>query len=95
MADVVLHRLAELDFAKAFNWYAERSRRAALAFDEEVAAAIVRIGFDPERFARLDNRHRYCMTNRFPYLVVFRIREHVVIVVAIAHAKRRAYWKRR
>lgn len=95
MANIVLHRLAQQDFEKAFDWYAERSPRAALEFDMEVAATMTRIVAEPERFTRLDGRHRYCMVSRFPYLVVFRVREQQVIVVAVAHARRRAYWKRR
>jgi plasmid stabilization system protein ParE len=95
MSELVFHPLAEKDFAKAYQWYAERSELAAVAFDDEVADALAKIAADPERHPRLDARHHFCLLQRFPYLIVYRRRENTAVVVAIAHGRRRVYWKRR
>jgi hypothetical protein len=51
---------------------------------------------DPERFARIDERHRERLVKRFPFRVIYRILDNRIIVVAIAHAKRNPdYWKSR
>ena len=40
--------------------------------------------------------HRACPVKRFPFRIVYRVVEGSVLVVAIAHAKRRpGYWKNR
>lgn len=39
---------------------------------------------------------RFCRLRRFPYRIVFEIREPEIVVLAVAHARRRAgYWTRR
>lgn len=96
MPTVEYLRGARQDFDESFDWYAERSVPAAVRFAGAVDAALVRIAADPLQFASPDGIHRECPVKRFPYRVVYRIVEDCVLVVAIAHAKRRpGYWKRR
>jgi len=38
-----------------------------------VDAALNDIAADPERFARIDSRHRGCMVKRYPFRIVYRI----------------------
>ena len=85
---------AELD--SSANWYAERSQVAAQDFLVAVDLAISSIVSDPERFARIDERHRGCSVARFPFQIVFRIGDDRIVIVAVAHAKRRPqYWRDR
>lgn len=50
---------AELEYADALCWYAERSRQAAEGFDHEFDAALTAISTDPRRYPFCDDRHRF------------------------------------
>jgi plasmid stabilization system protein ParE len=87
---------ARRDFDEAFDWYAARSSDAAVGFVNEVNTALARMASDPERFAAVDNQHRQCPVSRYPFRIIYRVSGERVLVVAIAHAKRRpGYWKDR
>jgi plasmid stabilization system protein ParE len=87
---------ARLDFDASFDWYADRSAIAAKRFSIAVEAALRRIAHHPEQFARIDARHRECLVRRFPFRIVFRVEVSRIVVVAVAHAKRRpGFWKGR
>ncbi len=84
---------ARLDFDESFDWYAKRSEMAANRFSNAVDAALDRIAAKPDQFAAIDTRHRECLVKRFPFRIVYRIEPHRILVVAVAHAKRRPrYW---
>ena len=96
MASVLVTSAAERDFTEALCWYAERSQRAAEGFDAEFQRALEQIAADPERFPHCDDLHRFYLMRRYPYQVMYRQREDQLIIVAIAHAKRRpGYWRDR
>ena len=87
---------ARLDYDESFDWYAERSAIAAERFSTAVDAALQRISTNPQWFARIDSRHQECSVQRFPFRIVFRDEAARILVVAIAHAKRRPdYWANR
>ena len=66
--------------------------RFAGAVDESLSA----IAAQPERFAVIDDLHRACPVGRFPFRIVYRVVANRIVVVAMAHAKRRpGYWKGR
>lgn len=90
---VEFHPEASAELSEAADWYGQRSPLAARSFLVAVDLTIVNIAEDPERFARLDNRHRSCSVRKFPFQIVFRRQEDRILVVAVAHAKRRpGYW---
>ena len=86
--------LAEAEEAAA--WYAERDPRVAARFTEELEAALNRISDAPHRWpVHLLGTQRVRLT-RFPYLVVYREDETRILVVAVAHTKRKpGYWRKR
>jgi plasmid stabilization system protein ParE len=87
---------ARRDFDESFDWYAKRSKQAAVHFVIAVDAALSAIAADPERFVAVDDLHRACPVTRYPFRIVYRVAAGRVVVVAIAHAKRRpGYWKDR
>lgn len=87
---------ARLDFDVSFDWYAAQSTVAADRFSMAIESALSRIAEFPNQFARIDARHRECVVKRFPFRIVFREEEKRVLIVAIAHAKRRpGYWRAR
>ncbi|MGW8257037.1 MAG: type II toxin-antitoxin system RelE/ParE family toxin [Thermoguttaceae bacterium] len=87
---------ARRDFDESFDWYAERSKQAAVRFVNAVDQALTIIAADPQRFAAVDSIHRECPVRRFPFRIIYRILKERILVVAIAHAKRRPdFWKQR
>jgi plasmid stabilization system protein ParE len=93
MAKLVVSAAAEHDFTTSLGWYAEHSVQAANQFDAEFGEALKAIAADPERFPLCDTRHRYYLMRRYPFQVIYRFSEELVLVIAVAHAKRKPhYW---
>jgi len=87
---------ARRDFDDSFDWYATRSDVAAERFSNGIDATLAMIAADPRRFAAVDSIHRECLVPRFPFRIIYRIETTRIVVVAVAHAKRRpGYWKDR
>ena len=87
---------AQTEFDNDFDWYAQRSHGAAIGFAPEVDAAINLVAADPSRFPVSYAGCQSCALHRYPYQVIFYRTDDRVIVVAIAHAKRRpGFWQDR
>jgi len=82
------------EFDDAFQWYAERSPTAAAGFAVAIDDALDAVLTSPQRFQKTIADCRYCQLDRYPYLVVFYEATDRIIIVSIAHAKRRpGYWR--
>jgi plasmid stabilization system protein ParE len=87
---------ARRDFDESFDWYAEHSAQAAVRFANAIDVALSAIAADPKRFAAIDEFHQECPVVRFPFRIVYRVAPDRIVVVAIAHSKRRpGYWRGR
>ena len=86
------------EFTEAVRWYeAQRSGLGAEFFDA-VAITVSLIETNPEIGTAIstDGRTRRALVARFPYQVVYRLRPTEMVIVAIAHLKRRpGYWNNR
>jgi toxin ParE1/3/4 len=92
---------ADAEAEEAARWYEQREAGLGFEFLDSLAAVYRAIEDQPERFARLEtapahrNVHRYLL-ERFPYYVVYEILANEVVVLAVAHGRRRPnYWKKR
>ena len=93
---VRFHPAAVEDAEKAAAWYAERSIRAAIRFLDELDRMVDLIADSPTRFPALDATLRRALFRRFPFYIVFRIDGGNIIILAIAHGKRRPrFWQDR
>lgn len=87
---------ARRDFDDSFDWYVQRSVQVAVRFANAISAALTGVTANPDRFARVDDLHRECPVKQFPFRIIYRVAANRVVVVAVAHAKRRpGYWKHR
>lgn len=87
---------ARCDFDESFDWYADQSTVAAERFADAIDAALARITGDSNSLPHVDRIHQECSVKRFPFRVVFRRLDNEILIVAIAHAKRRPdYWRAR
>lgn len=96
MTDFSFLEPAQMEFEEAVNYYNEQRTNLGYEFANEVAATIDRILRFPEAWRRISKRARRCRTKRFPYNVIYQIRDDRVLIVAIAHNRRRPfYWRDR
>lgn len=87
---------AHLEEDEAFDWYRNRSERAADAFLAEIEAARSAIQEFPIAWAEYLHGTRRYKLKRYPYIVIYRITEHRIEVIAVAHGKRKpGYWAER
>lgn len=88
---------ARKEFAAAVRWYEEQRPGLGAEFFDSVVHAISLIQAQPEiGTPDPDQRTRRVLLQRFPYQVVYRLRAGEIVILAIAHLKRRpGYWKKR
>jgi plasmid stabilization system protein ParE len=80
----------------AGRWYAERSRSAAAGFADEIDAALAEIEQHPDAWPMYDHGTRHYLLRRYPFSVVYRVEPARILIVAVAHGRRRpAYWTSR
>jgi plasmid stabilization system protein ParE len=89
---------ASEELTAAVRWYERRRPGLGGEFYDAVVRTIERIQQFPEigtlRSGRLP--HRRLRVPRFPYTIAYRVRDHDIYVVAVAHNRRRpGYWKNR
>jgi toxin ParE1/3/4 len=91
-----LHPAALAELKSAVAWYSERNQSATLNFVSELERAIDLVIASPGRWPMGERGTRKFVLQRFPFAIVYREKETVVQVLAIAHGHRRpGYWKGR
>ena len=84
--------IAEAEAAQ--QWYVDRSLSAGQAFLEELTRAVERVSESPDQWPRYIEGTRRYVFHRFPFSLVYREMGNDVVIVAVAHGKRKAgYWK--
>ncbi len=86
------------EFSDAVRWYDARRPGLGGEFFDEVGAIVTLIEANPEvgTIISADGQTRRALVGRFPYQVVYRLKPTEIVIVAIAHLKRRpGYWKNR
>lgn len=86
------------ELTEAVRWYETRRAGLGSEFFDAVVATLALIETRPEigKTTSTDSQTRRVLVTRFPYQVVYRLRPTEVVIVAIAHLKRRpGYWKNR
>jgi plasmid stabilization system protein ParE len=87
---------AKRDFADGLRWYRKRSDQAANHFIEETNNTIAKILKAPARNRQIRPDIRTIRIKRYPYSLIYLIHPDSIIIVAVAHSKRRpGYWSRR
>ncbi len=87
---------AEDELLEAVAYYNTQSEGLGYEFAVEVKKTIERIVQYPEAWFPLSKRTRRCRTNRFPYGIIYQVRNNTVIIVAVMHLSRHPQtWKGR
>ena len=87
---------AREEIDSAFEWYFERSPKAAAAFLSEIDVSLAQIVSHRQLYPLYTKNTRRRILEKFPYSLVFQQKDDTVLVIALAHSKRRfGYWRRR
>ena len=91
-----LHPLAAQEIEAAFDWYFVRSPRSANSFLNQVNQAIFQIQESPGTWPSYDHGTRHYIITGFPFQIIYRQRDSIIEIIAIAHGKRKPnYWSNR
>lgn len=84
------------EMAEAVDYYESQQAGLGGEFAEEVKRTIQRILQYPAAGAPLSKRTRRFQTKRFPYGIIYQLRDDVVLVIAVMHLRRKpATWRAR
>ena len=88
--------IAQIELDDAIDFYNYEASGLGDDFLTEVLNALDRINEFPKAWQSCSKRTRRCQTRRFPYGIVYQIREHKILVIAVAHLHRNPdYWQDR
>lgn len=88
--------IAQEELDDAYCWFEERTAGKGLEFLDGVHRAVVLIRNFPLAGAEIEREVRRTLIERFPYAVVYGIEDETIIVIAIAHTRRKpTYWVER
>ncbi len=87
---------AEYELQCAMDYYNQQKQGLGHEFLAEIKAAVARITDFPEAWQPLSKRTRRCLTRRFPYSLIYQIRNEEILIIAVSHLHQRPmYWKDR
>lgn len=96
MIDVRLLEGAEADLIDAATFLEHRLPGLGTRFTDSVQRSLVRLAENPDMGAPLGLTYRKLRVSRFSYNLIYRIEAEEVLVVAVAHHRRRPnYWRSR
>jgi len=93
---VVFHPGAAEDYEEAVAWYFARGAAVALDFECEIERSLRLIAQSPLRWPKFDAERRRIIVRKFPYSIVYEVIGQQIVILAIAHGRRRPYyWRER
>ena len=92
----VFHPEALTEYAQAVQYYLEQNNKAAQAFIDAIEETIYRIRETPTRYPIVDEEIRQNKKKKFPYGILYSIKQDSILILAIMHCSRKpGYWKNR
>lgn len=93
MSGVAFDPDARAEFLAAVEYYEECRTGLGRRFREAVEKEVDSIDAMPFRFRVLRTPFRRCLVPKFPYSIIFAIESDFILIIAVAHAKRKpGYW---
>lgn len=87
---------AQKEMDDAFDFYEDQIPGLGDEFINDILQTLKRIKLNPTAWAPFSKRTRRCLANKFPYGIIYQIREDELLIVAIAHLHRKpGYWQER
>lgn len=92
----VFHPEALNEYSEAVKYYAGQNTEIAQAFINSVENAIYRLRDSPNRYPAIDKDIRRCLTQKFPYGILYTVESDSILILAVMHCKQKpGYWKTR
>lgn len=88
MRRLVYRPEAEADVRAAFRWYEHQREGLGAEFLDELAKAEDKVRATPLAFRILRRDARRLLLRRFPYQLIYRVTDDVVVVLACFHGRR-------
>ncbi len=93
---VKLLSVAEQELDEAFDYYNDQCQGLGYEFAAEIRSTMKRIVGFPQAWTKISPRVRRCLTNKFPFAVLYQICGDTILVIAIMHMKRDPiHWQKR
>ena len=87
---------AEAEFLEAIAYYSAIQAELGVRFQEAVAVAVGQAVEHPEHGSPRSKNTRRRLVKGFPFGVIYWSSENAVVIVAVAHQRKRAdYWSKR
>jgi plasmid stabilization system protein ParE len=87
---------AEEEFREAVWFYEKEAPGVGLRFIAEVRKGVTFITENPYAAVDVGGGIRRKVLNHFPYTLMYAVESHLIVIVAVAHQKRRPrYWRGR
>lgn len=94
--EIELHPAAIREIREAIQWYHERDLRKAAELRELIASAEELVERAPEAWAEYFHGARGFRLRKFPFVLVYVVRNDTIVIVALAHTRLRpGYWLER
>jgi plasmid stabilization system protein ParE len=87
---------AEEEMYEAAAFYEGRTDGLGDRFLDDIQACVDRISERPHMGRRVGGHFRVVLAKRFPFSVIYALEEATIVIVAVAHQRRRpGYWRDR
>ena len=94
MSEIIFHPAVALEVKASYHWYQDQLQGLGDDFLTELESAYEAIAELPETWPRLQRDFRRFLLGKFPYSVIYRLKDRAVFVVAVMHNSRKPdYWK--
>ena len=88
--NIIVFNQAHIDVYEAYEWYEQQRNGLGDEFLTQLEFEYNKISQNPTYFSFIDDRKelRDYLLHRFPFLVVYRIKENVIQIVTVHHSKK-------
>lgn len=94
--NVLFLEAAEVEFGDAIEYYNQQREGLGYDFALEVEKTFERIIQFPDAWPLISPRTRRCRMNKFPYGILYQMREDAILILAVMHLSRHPdSWKAR
>lgn len=91
--EIRLLKPAQVELDDGIIWYDDQVSGLGNEFLNEILDTFKRIKLNPNAWAVFSKRTRRCLVHKFPYGIIYQIRENEILIIAIAHQHREPdYW---
>ena len=89
MYNLILEDLAIIEMQEAFEWYESIEQGLGFKLLEKAEICFFYITNNPQHYYNISDKDRRIHLNKFPYKIIYFIKEDTVVVTSFFHAARK------